>query len=130
MVSERERGELEPGRPTLASVPQALHGRRLQAQTERVVEEDRSFTAAEAEIGGANLGHVACRAQAGERQRRVGSGRDRELDARRQTAEQERDGRVDRLCVDDVVVVENQDEVPLGSGDVVHERRDHGIGEL
>ena len=68
----------------------------------------------EAQVGGAQFGQLPVGAQPGQRQRRVGAAGQHQVQSRRQVLEQERQRRVHRLGVDQVVVVEDQQHLVIG----------------
>ena len=69
---------------------------RCQVQAHHVVEVRRGLVGRETQIGGADLGELAARAQAGQRQRRIGAAGDHQVHPRRQMVEQEDHAVVDR----------------------------------
>ena len=76
----------------------------------------------EAQLRGAQLEQLSLRAKARERQRRIVTRRDRELERRWQVREQKGDARVHLLALDQVVVVEHEHEPRVERGELVDQR--------
>ena len=102
---------LQPGDPAFGAGLERRDVLRREVQAHRPSEELGGFGGREAQVGGAQLGQLAPGAQPGQGQARVFAGGDDQMHPRRQVLEQEGDGLIDRLGVDHVVVVEDQDEV-------------------
>lgn len=123
----RQRGQLQPGRPALGARFERGHERGVELQLHHVVEERLRFAGGEPQVGGAHLHELATRAQARQRQRRVGPRRHRERDVRRQVVEEEGHRLVDRGGVDDVVVVERHDGRTGDDVEIVDQADQHGV---
>ena len=82
----------------------------------------------EPQVGGAQLEQLAARPQPRQRQRRVGPGRHRDADPRRQVLQEEGDGVVHGGFVDDVVVVERQHRGPVELVEVVDQAGQDRLG--
>jgi len=125
-VAQRERGELKPRGPALGPLLQHLDVGGFEIECERAVEQPVGLSVVEAQIAGAKLRELAGRAKAPERQRRLGAGRDHELELARHVTGQERDRGVDQLVRDDVVVVEDEHDRGGQLAQLVDElREDH-----
>ena len=105
------RGQLQAGNPAFGAGFQRGDVVRGEVQAHHLVEELGGFGGGEAQVGGAQLGQLAPGAQPGQRQRRILAGGDDQVHLRRQVFEQKGQGLVDRLGINDVVVVEDEDEL-------------------
>ena len=83
----------------------------VSVQAHHLVEVRGGLVGREAQIGGADLDELAARAQASQRQRRIGAAGDHQVHLRGQMVQQERHPVVDVARVDHVVVVEHQHDV-------------------
>ena len=128
-LAQRQRGELQPGRPALGALLQQLDVAGLEAERERAVEQRVGLGAVELQLVGAHLDQLAGGAQAGERQRRVGARRERELERPRRVPQQERHRRVDELVLQHVVVVEHQHDRLGQLRELVDEPRQHDVDQ-
>ena len=106
-----ERRQLQPGDPPLGAALQSgdVFGR--QAQAHHLVEERGRFVRRKAQVGGAQFHQLATRAQAGKRKWRIDPAGNDQVHGRRQVVKQKRDRVVDRLRLDDVVIVEDEDKI-------------------
>ena len=93
----RERGQLEPGDPAFGPRLQGRHVARREVQPHHLVEEGGRLLGGETQVGGADLGQLAARAEAGQGQGRIGPAGDHQVHPRRQMIEQKGDAAVDRL---------------------------------
>ena len=118
-----ERGQLQAGDPAFGAGFQRGDVFRREAQTHHLVEKLGGFGGGEAQVGGAQLGHLAPGAQPGQGQLRVLAGGDDQVHLRRQVLEQKGEGLVHRFGVDQVVVVQDEDEVSGHGGDLVEQGR-------
>ena len=80
-------------------------------QPDDVVEVGRHLVGGEAQVGGADLDQLAAGPQPSQRQERVGSAADHQVDVRREVLQQERHAVADVGPVDQVVVVEHEVDV-------------------
>ena len=114
------------GRPPLGAGRQRRHRRGGQVSTSRFAQQRRRLVRGEAQVVGAQLGQLPAGPQPGQRQRRVGPSGQHQVQARRQVLEQERQRRVHRLGVDQVVVIENQQHLAVaGLGGQLVDQRCH-----
>ena len=88
-AAQGEGGELQAGDPTLRTVLQRVHVGGGELQPHHLVEELPRLGGGEAEVGGAQLGELPAAAQPGQRQRRIGAGRDDQMQLIRKVVEQE-----------------------------------------
>ena len=109
-------------RPSSAATSAAVS-----SQAHHLVEVRRSLVRREPQVGGTDLDQLATRSQPGQRQRRVSSAGDHQVQPRRQVVEQERHRVLDLAGVDQVVVVEHQHDVAAGRAEVVEQRREHHL---
>ena len=118
---QRQGGQLQTGDPTFGAGFQGgdLGGRKFQAH--RLVEKAGGFGRGEAQIGDAQLGQLAASAQARQRQGRVFARGDHQVQLRRQALDQEGQGIVHGGVVHQVVVIQHQDQAPLGGGQVIEQ---------
>ena len=86
----RQRRQLEGGDPPFGAPLEGLDVARRQCQAHDVVQVRGSLGRREAQVRGADLDELAARPQAAERQRRIGTRGDHEMDAWRQVLQQER----------------------------------------
>jgi len=107
----RDRGELERSDPAFGSSFQRGDVVRGEVQTGDVVEVGGDFVGGEAQVGGADLDQFPAGPQPSQRQERVGSAADHQVDVRWEVLEQERHAVAEVGPVDQVVVVEHQDHL-------------------
>ena len=100
----------------------AATSRAAQVEAHHLVEVRGGLVGREAQVGGADLDELAARAQAGQRQRRIGAAGDHQVQLRREMVEQEGHPVVDVAGVDDVVVVEHQHDIVRDGAELVEQR--------
>ena len=88
-----------------------------------LLEKRGGFGGGKAQVGGAQLGQLAPGAQAGQGELRILAGGDDQVQLRRQVLEQKGEGIVNRLGIDHMVVVEDEDERVREGGDLVEQGR-------
>jgi hypothetical protein len=115
----RERRQLEGGDPPLRAALQRCDVLRRQRQSHRLVQVRRGILGGEAQVVGTDLDELGARQQPRQRQRRIGAGRDHQVDLRGQVLEQEGHRLVHVARRDDVVVVEYQHHVVRDGIEVV-----------
>ena len=123
----RQRRQLQCGDPPFGASLQRRHVRGRQLQAHHLVEVRRSLVRREPQVGSADLDQLAACPQPGQRQRRVSTAGDHQVQPRRQVVEQERHRVLDLAGVDQVVVVEHQHDVAAGRAEVVEQRREHHL---
>ena len=123
----RERRELEAGDPAFGPDVQSGDIISREAQGHHVVEEGGGLVRGETQIVGADLEQLTTRAQATERQRRIGAARDNQVQLWRQVVEQKGHALVNRLGVDQVVVIEHQQDVLRGGADLIEQGPEHRL---
>jgi hypothetical protein len=121
--AHREGGQLEPGDPAFRPLLQGFDIFRREIEVHRLAQERRRFRCGEAQIGDAQLGHLAAGAQAGEGELRILAGGDDQVQLRRQVIEQEGHRLVDRPRIDRVVVIQHENEAIRQGGELVEEGR-------
>ena len=89
IAAQRERGELEAGDPAFGALLERVHVGGVEVQAHRLVEELPRLIRGEAEVGAADLDELPAAAQPRQRQRRVGAGRDHQVQLVGQVVEQE-----------------------------------------
>ena len=120
---QRDRGQLQARDPTFGTSFQGGDVVRREVQAHHLVEKVGGLGRGEAKVGGAQFGQLASGAQSGEGQSRILTGGDDQVHLRRLVLDQEGQGVVDRLGVEDVVVVENEHDIARDGGDVVEQGR-------
>ena len=90
----------------------------------------RGLVRREAQIGGADLDQFAARSQSGQRQRRIGTGGDHQVQPRGQVVEEEGHSLLDVARVDDVVVVEHEHELVRQRRELVDDERHGKLGDV
>ena len=123
--AQRQRGELQPGRPALGPLPQQPDVRGGKLERQRSVQQRSRRDVVEAQFLRAHLDALV----GGERQRRIGTTREHQLQRGRQVREQERDRRVHDLVADQVVVVEHQHDRLRQLRQLVDQPRQHDLGD-
>ena len=98
-----------------------------EVQPDDVVEVGRHFVGGEAQVGGADLDQLAAGPQPSQRQERVGSAADHQVDVRREVLQQERHAVAEVGPVDQVVVVEHQVDVVRRGRELVEHRGEDGL---
>ena len=120
---QRDRGELQTGDPALGPAFERTDLVGGEVEVHDLVEKAGGLGRGEAQIGGAQLGQLASGAQSGQGQRGILAGGDDQVHLGRQVLDQEGQRIVDRLGVEDVVVVENEHDIARDGGDVVEQGR-------
>ena len=128
-AAQREPGELQPRRPALGAVLQLRDLPRREVQPERAVEQRGRLGVAEAQLSHADLDELPARAQAPERQRRIGARGDRQVHRGRQVLEQEGERLVHPRVGDEVQVIEHEHERRAARRELVDEQRHDHVGE-
>ena len=108
---DRQRRQLEGRDPALGARLQRGDFARAEIQPHHLVEVGGGLLGREAQIRRTDLGELAARPQAGQRQRRIRTGGDHQVNLRGQVLEEERHPVLDVVRVDHVVVVEHQHDV-------------------
>ena len=128
--AQRQRGQVQGGRPALGPrlQPRDVRGREL--ETEGIDQECRRLLVAEAKVAGAHLGQLAPGAQAAQRQRRILPRREDEAQRARRALDHVGEGPVHVRVGDDVVVLDDEHEVTVEAGDVVEEQGQHDLDEI
>ena len=123
---ERQRGEVDPGRPPLRAPDERLDVGGGQVEREPAVEELVRLGGREPQRVRAELDQLAARPQRAERQRRIRPGRDHELHVRRQVIDEPGDGLARGTGREPVEVVEHQHHLAR-FGERVDEPRQHHL---
>ena len=97
-------------------------------QPHHAVEEFGGFGGGEAQIGGAQLGHLPPGAVAGQRQRRILTRGDDQVHLRRLAFEQKDESVVDRFGINQVIVVKNENKILRDGGNFVDQGRQERLG--
>ena len=92
------------------------------------VEKVGGFGGGKPQVGGAQFGQLAPGAQPGQGELRILAGGDDQVHLRRQVLEQKGEGMVNRLGIDHVVVVEDEDELVREGGDLIEQGRQDRFG--
>jgi hypothetical protein len=101
MSPHRDRRQLQAGDPTLGPGFQRGDVFRREAQAHHPIQELGGFGGGEAQVGGAQLGHLPPGAQPGQGEPGILAGGDDEVHARGKVLEQEGEGILDRLGIDE-----------------------------
>ena len=104
----RQVGEIQPCRPPVGSLVERGHAPGRQAEAEGRIHQGGRLLGRELEISRPEFGQLLGCPKPGDRQRRIGTRRDGNLDARRGELDQAHDRLVAFVGVDDVVVVEDE----------------------
>ena len=125
LPAQRQGGQPQAGHPAFGAGRQRRHRRGGQVSTSRFAEQRRRLSRGEPQVGGAQLGQLPASPQPGQRQRRVGPAGQHQMQAWGQVLQQERQRRVHRLGVDQVVVIEDQQHLAVAGlgGQLVDQRR-------
>ena len=107
----RDRGELKRSDPAFGPALQRGDVIRGEVQAGDVVEVGGNFVGGEAQVGGADLDQFTAGPEPRQRQQRVGSAADHQVNVRWEVLEQERHAVAEVGPVDQVVVVEHQDHL-------------------
>ena len=132
---QRERRELQAGDPALGPLDQRRALVLGQLEAHDVAEERLPFVPPKAQVGGADLEQIVGRSKPRQRKWGVRARGDRDSHSLGQAGQEEADDRVDGGRSDEVVVVEHEDEIVRGLGEVVRECGDdhlrrRGIGRV
>ena len=122
LSAQRQRGQLQPGRPALGPGRQRRH-RPLRQRRRRVLEQFGGLRGHEPKLGLAYLGQLAARSQPRQRQRRIAAAGQRHAYPVRPVLDQERERLVHLPRSDHVVIVEDKQGLLL-PGQVVDQSRD------
>ena len=87
LLPQRQGGQLQARRPPLGAGRQRRHRRAGQAGPGRLAQQGRRLVLREAQLGGAQLGHLTAGPQPRQRQRRVGPAGQHQVQLRRQVLE-------------------------------------------
>ena len=123
-----ERRQLEPGNPAFGARLQGGNFRRRELQPHHLVEKAGGFGGGKAQVGGAQLGHLAPGAQASQGELWILPGGDDQVQLGRQVVEQKGEGLVDRWGIDGVVVVQDEGKGVREGGDFIEQGRQQHFG--
>ena len=118
--AQRQRGQLQPGRPAFGPGRQRRH-RRIGQGRRRVLEQLGCLRGREPQNGLAYLGQLAAGPQPRQRQRRVAAAGQHHAHPGRPVLDQERERLVHLLRADQVIIVEDKHD--LVRGQIVDQRR-------
>ena len=121
-AAQRQGDQLQSGDPAFRAGLERVDVRGGKAETHDLVQEALRLVRREAQVGGAQLSQRFSSPQAGQRERRIRATRDQQVQLRRKVVEQERHGLVHWPCVDHVVVIEHEHDLPGCPRHVVDER--------
>lgn len=108
--------ELEPGDPTLRPLRKERHIRSREADAHHRLEKGRRLAVIKTEVGRAYLNQLSTSPQARKGKRWVSAGSQDEMHLRRQVVEQERHPPMNRLCLDDVIVIQYERNILCRAG--------------
>ena len=126
LARQRQRGQVDPGRPALGARDEQVDVGGGEAEPEAAVEELVRLGPREAQVVRAQLEQLAVGAQRAQRQRRVGAGREHELERRGHVVDEPREALARGGAGEPVEVVEHEHELAL-LGQRVHEPRQHHL---
>jgi hypothetical protein len=127
LALKRQSGQLQPSDPAFGAFPQRGKGHLGHFRPHRSPQHRGGLSRGEAQVGGAELGQLPAGPQPGQRQRRVGPAGQHQPERRWQVLQQILEGGVDRLGLDQMVVIHDQHD-PLGHpGQLVDQRGDHRV---
>ena len=106
-----KRGQLQAGDPAFGAGFQRGDVFRREVQAHHPVEKFGGFGGGETQVGGAQFGQLTPGAQPGQGEMRILTGGDDQVHLRRQVLEQKGEGLVDRLGLNQMVVVKDEDEI-------------------
>ena len=128
---QRQGGQLQARGPPLGAGRQCRHRRAGQVSADGLAQQRRRLLRGEAQLSSTQLSELPAGPQPRQRQRRVRPARQHQPQPRRQMLGQEQQRPVDRLRVDQVVVIEDQHHLILSGlrgGQFVDQRRHQTIG--
>ena len=128
LAGQRQRGQVDPGRPALGARDEQVDVGVVEAELEAAVEERPGLLGGEAQRVGPQLEQLPVRPQRAERQGRVGPGREHELERRRHVVDEPRDALPRRRAGEPVEVVEHQRQLGL-LGELVDEPRQQHLDD-
>ena len=123
----RQSSQLERGDPAFGPALQGGDIALRQSEGHHPVEIGRGLVRRETQIGGTDLHELPSRTDAGERQGRVGAGRDHQVHIGWKVVEQEFHAGMDLVRVDHVVVVQHQHDLAGLRVQVVEQGRKDGL---
>ena len=123
--AQRQRGQLQPGRPALGPGRQRRH-RRVRQVRRHVLEQLPGLRGREPQLGLAYLGQLAAGPQAGQPQRRVAAAGQHHAYPGRAVLDQEPERLMHLRRADHVVIVEDKQHLLL-PGQLVDQRRDQPL---
>ena len=117
-----------PARTSAAAQPSVRSARRsdvvgCQLQPHRPVQQGQGLFVGELQVGGPDLGQLSPGSHPGQRQRRVGTGRQRHVDACWEVVQEQGQGPVADRVGDQVVVVQDQEQRQPGRAQLVEQSR-------
>jgi hypothetical protein len=128
LAPQRQGGQLQPHDPSFGPVAQCGHGRLGQFGPDRRPQQGRGLLGGEAQVGLAQLGQLAAGPQPGQRQGWVGAAGHHQPELRRDTLQQDSQAVVDRWLLDQVVVVQDQHDLPWPLDQLVDQHGQHRLG--
>jgi hypothetical protein len=127
MSLQRQPGKLQAGDPPFRAGRQGGHAAGGEVEPGGLVQQRGRLLLGEAQVGGAQLGELPAGAQPGQRQRRVGAAGHHQPQRSRQVLQQEAERLVDRLGLDEVVVVQHQRGLLGPGGQLVDDGGHHRL---
>ena len=121
-AGHRQGGELQRGDPPLGPALQGVHVGRPELESHDLVQVRRRLLGREAQVGGPDLDEVAAGTKPRQRQGRVAPRGQHQVQPSGEVGQEEGHPLVDGRCVDDVVVVEQQDDVDVDRRQLVDQR--------
>ncbi len=119
MPPDAEGGQLQTRDPALSAPFQRRHLLRREVQPHHLVEKGCGLARGEAQVGRVQLAELPPPAQQRDGQRGVGPAGEGQVHLRRHVVEQKGDRLVDGGCLDQVVVVQDEDKRLPYLGDVI-----------
>jgi hypothetical protein len=129
LAAQRERRQVERGRPSLRPRLQPLDVFRGQIEFQHVVEKRPRLLVIEAKLAGAQLGELATGTQPTQRQRRIVTCRQNNPKRVREALDQVGEPFLDLHVRDQVVVVEHENDSPVESSKIVQEQGQNDLNQ-
>ena len=126
--AQREGCQLEAGNPAFGARFQCGDICRREVEAHHLVEKVGSFGRRKPQVGGAQLGQLVPNAQTGQRERWILAGGNDQVDLGGQALDQKGKRIVNRLGINDMVIIQHEDKRILDGGDVIEQRRQNRLG--
>ena len=125
-----QRGEVDAGRPAFGALAQGGDRRGLDALARCGLDQGRGLVLVQAQVRRSQLGELTAGPHPRQRQRRVGTGGERQVQRRREVGQEELDRLVDLAVTEGVIVIDHEHPSVVERRQVVEQHRQHHADEV